>query len=285
MLDAPVAWLQRAPAGSVAFADLGYVGYVTDRPIFDLLGLMAPEIARLEGGYTRKDGRGVAEALVRRRPAYAFLLSLGRDCHHPIHEGMRAIYEQPDRIFQRSYVVAAVVPWYGDMVGCFWERAEAARPLRAHTVFDFEEPTALVDWTLAGEAPVVVRAPAPGVVGKGFLSTFVPGRGDAAGGGAVSPPFVLDRDVLEWRVGGGFVAGLSVRLAVDGRTVHRAMGRNTDGLDAIAMDVRPWKGRLATVVVEDTAVGPWGHLLLDEVRLYDLDGLPPPPPTGDLHDD
>ncbi|RMG95168.1 MAG: hypothetical protein D6705_14085 [Deltaproteobacteria bacterium] len=287
MLDAPVAWLQQAPPGEVAFADLGYVGYVTDRPIFDLLGLMAPEIARLEGGYTRKDGRGLVEAVVRRRPTYVFLLSLGRDCHHPIHEGMRAIYEQPDRIFQRNYVVAAVVPWYGDMVGCFWEHAHADAPRRMRQLFDFEAPSDLLEWSLEGEAPVVAfgpipgQAPVAGVHGAGHLSTVLPGRGDAARGRAVSPSFILDRDVLAWRVGGGFVAGVAVMLEVDGQVVRRASGRNTEGLDAIFMDVRPWRGRSARIVVEDAATGPWGHVLLDDVRSFDLPGLPPPAPPGD----
>ena len=286
MLDAPIAFLQQAPSGEVAFADLGYVGYATDRPIFDLLGLMAPSIARLEGGYTRKNGRGLAEAVVARAPTYVFLLSLGGDCHHPIHDGMRALYEQPDRLLQRHYVLAARVSWYGDMVGCFFERGQVAAAGRTRELFAFDAPDALATWTLEGHGASIVSVTDPvgrrvhGAAGGGFLSTFDPRRGDEPRGRAISPPFSLDRDVLSLRVGGGFVAGLAVDLVVDGTRVWTVRGRNTEALDAVSFDVRPWRGASARLVVTDDAGGPWGHVLLDAVTLFDVPGLPPPPPRG-----
>ena len=45
------------PKDTIAIGDIGYVGYATDYPILDLLGLVDGEIAKMPGGYTQKVGR------------------------------------------------------------------------------------------------------------------------------------------------------------------------------------------------------------------------------------
>ncbi len=51
-------WLLDNPRGTVALGDIGYVGWATDYPILDMLGLVDPVISKLPGGYTHKVGPG-----------------------------------------------------------------------------------------------------------------------------------------------------------------------------------------------------------------------------------
>lgn len=63
--------------GLIGLGDLGYVSYETNLPILDLIGLTDREIARFEGGYTRKYGMDYRDYLFERDPAY-FVFSPGR---------------------------------------------------------------------------------------------------------------------------------------------------------------------------------------------------------------
>jgi hypothetical protein len=66
-------WLAQQPRGTVAIGDMGVVGYVTDYPILDTLGLVDPVISELPGGYTQKIGPGYVERFFEVRPRYAVM--------------------------------------------------------------------------------------------------------------------------------------------------------------------------------------------------------------------
>jgi arabinofuranosyltransferase len=90
------AWfLQRNEPGPIAIADIGYVGYATNYPIVDMLGLLAPEIARLPGGYTRKVGAGYGDAIFARNPRYFVIISSQRDCKSPSVPSSRTLFADP----------------------------------------------------------------------------------------------------------------------------------------------------------------------------------------------
>jgi len=168
-----------------------------------------------------------------------------------------------------------------------WRLRRPARPpAGGRVVFDFESRR-LDGWTRQGAAfgrgPVdgplwdPLRRRAQGLVGgaggRRWLSSFH--GGDGSTGKLTSPPFRLDRAVLQLRVGGGRDrVRLVVRLRVDGKVVHRATGHNSEQFRRVTWDVRPWRGRDAVLEVVDSATGGWGHLQLDEVWLRN--GRPPP---------
>ena len=123
----------------------------------------------------------------------------------------------------------------------------------------------------------------------GLLNTYLDaatGQGsDATTGTATSPTFTIDSAYLNLLMGGGNNprpeggadggSGVSVvELVVDGKVVRSATGRNLEELNWQSWDVSDLKGKSAQIVVTDTATGPWGHILLDEVRASDKKASP-----------
>jgi arabinofuranosyltransferase len=66
--------------GRVALGDIGYIGWRTDYPILDLLGLVDPAIAALPGGYTKKVGPGYKERFYEVMPEWAVLICNSDEC-------------------------------------------------------------------------------------------------------------------------------------------------------------------------------------------------------------
>ena len=114
--------LKNGKPGELAIGDIGYIGWVTDYPILDLLGLVDPVIARLPGGYTQKLGPGFNERFFSRRPRYMLLISAQNDCKHPSVAGSQVLYR--DRRFAEHYQMAGRVPLDGGFSWCIYQRKE-----------------------------------------------------------------------------------------------------------------------------------------------------------------
>ena len=136
-----------------------------------------------------------------------------------------------------------------------------------------------------GQQPLVNHSSA------GLLNTYFDvstGQGsDATTGTATSPAFTIDSSYLNLLMGGGAnprptggadggggSGATVVELVVDGKVVRSATGRNLEELNWQSWDVSDLKGKSAQIVVTDTATGPWGHILLDEVRASDKKASP-----------
>ncbi len=134
-----------------------------------------------------------------------------------------------------------------------------------------------------GQQPLVNHSSA------GLLNTYFDagnGQGsDATTGTATSPTFTIDSTYLNLLMGGGSnprpeggagedSGATVVELVVDGKVVRSATGRNLEELNWQSWDVSDLKGKSAQIVVTDTATGPWGHILLDEVRASDTKASP-----------
>jgi hypothetical protein len=111
---------EHAGPGELALGDIGYVGFATDRPILDLLGLVDPVIAKLPGGYTQKLGPGLTARFFEKRPRYALIISAGNDCQHPSVPGARVLYA--DRRFREGYALAGRVRLDPPFSWCIYER-------------------------------------------------------------------------------------------------------------------------------------------------------------------
>jgi hypothetical protein len=130
-------------------------------------------------------------------------------------------------------------------------------------VFDFEAGDA--DWTREGNAFSGAR----GTPGSRYLTSFDDRLAEAAEGTALSPPFVVDRDLLELWIGGGMSRHTRVELVVDGATVRVASGVNSDILTPVLWQVDELRSREARIHVIDASTGYFGHITVGAVTLFD----------------
>ncbi len=271
----PVArWFaERGQPGLLALGDIGYVGWATDYPILDILGLVDKEIAALPGSYGHKQGPRYLDYFFSRRPDYFVLISGHEDCDHPFHPSIEAVYRDPQRRLHEGYRVLHRIPVGGNAGWCIYGRSPPES--RSRTLFDFE--AGFAGWEATGEAfadgpatgPRVNQSPVSGVGGRAFVNSFHPTLGDRATGALVSPTFAIDRDRLSLFVGGGAAPGTRVELLVDGRVQFQVSGVESEDLHRVSWDVRPFAGRVAQLRIVDEEQGPWGHILVDDVILAD----------------
>ncbi|WP_437548483.1 hypothetical protein WME97_00290 [Sorangium sp. So ce367] len=115
--------------GEVAVGDIGYIGYVTDYPVLDLLGLVDPVISKLPGGYTRKTGPGYVQHVFDKMPRYFVFVGGADTCDKlpfPAQEKLRK-----DRRFRGVYEVAGMVRHSKNGYWCVFERPDDAAPAPA----------------------------------------------------------------------------------------------------------------------------------------------------------
>ncbi|MFI6440288.1 GH32 C-terminal domain-containing protein [Streptomyces sp. NPDC050759] len=149
---------------------------------------------------------------------------------------------------------------------------------------DFENGT-YGDWTTTGDA--FGTAPATGTLpgqqevtgwlGDGLVNSYL--NGDATTGTLTSPEFTLDRDYVDFLIGGGnHPAGsdqpTAMELLVDGQVVRSATGSDSETLNWASWDVRDLAGKKARIRVVDDNTGGWGHLNVDHVVLSDTRARP-----------
>ncbi len=120
-----------AVEGALALGDIGQVGYETNLPIVDLLGLVDPVVAKLPGGYTNKIGPRFNDYFFERKPRYFVLISAEFDCMHPSVTGSIALWRDPR--FLDNYEVSGRVLLTNGFSWCLYEHSDAVdvkRPIR-----------------------------------------------------------------------------------------------------------------------------------------------------------
>ena len=114
--------LRSGPPGHVAIGDIGYVGYRTNYPILDLLGLVDPVIGQLPGGYTKKHGEGFKERFFEVMPEYAVIVLSGQKCREAGIESSRKIVEDPR--FRPNYRLLENIQVLADGSWCVFARKD-----------------------------------------------------------------------------------------------------------------------------------------------------------------
>jgi hypothetical protein len=256
-------------------SDVGAISFFTDNPVVDMRGLISPyhgwdSLAELD----RQRHAGVDYAMLFPELNERVILRGG---YVPLH----AITLEANNISATNNLVTYRTPWT--------DRRQLTEVGRA---FDFEEGS-LEGWRTEGS----LRGPParrPGLGqrpvinlggGRHLLSSWGP-SGDDDVGRALSPPYLIEGDIITLRVGGGDDAAVvGVRLWVDGRIERTATGSRSEVLVQREWDVRPFRGQSATLEVRDHSRGAWGHVMVDEIHQYRVEGGPPPrlrgsPPEG-----
>ncbi len=122
-----------------------------------------------------------------------------------------------------------------------------------------------------------------GFLGTGLVNSYV--GGDKTTGTLTSPPFTIQRNYLNFLVGGGMHPGKTcMNLLLDGKTVRTVTGPNdrpggSEALDWHAWDVSPFKGKTVVLQIMDRATGGWGHINIDHIYQSDTKVEVPGPKT------
>lgn len=143
---------------------------------------------------------------------------------------------------------------------------------------DFEGPD-YGAWQVEGQAfgpgpaqgTLPNQMPVDGFAGHGLANSYY--QGDGTTGRLTSPDFQIERDHMNFLIGGGGHAGQTcMNLLVDGQVVRTATGPNTQPgggelLDWQSWDVRDLRGQTARLQVVDEHTGGWGHINVDQIVL------------------
>ena len=133
--------------------------------------------------------------------------------------------------------------------------------------------------TAFGDKPVrksdnEYNAPLDGFLGERFVNSHrnSPANKNNAGGrdGLVgtltSPKFRIDRDAIQFRVGGGnHPTRTHISLIVEGKSVRTATGANSGQLRQEKWLVTDLRGKEAQIEIVDAERGGWGHILVDQI--------------------
>jgi uncharacterized protein (DUF608 family) len=168
---------------------------------------------------------------------------------------------------------------------------------RPEIVFeDFEQET-YVGWqatgTAFGEGPIEKAKMPPyqgdvGSQGKRLVNTHNVRQGENVGGGdahvgtLTSRAFVIERNFINFLIGGGAHAGRTcMNLIVDDQVVASATGANDNRMQSKSWNVRSWQGKSARLQIIDNEPGGWGNVGVDHIVFSDR----PQVATGPLQDE
>ena len=152
-------------------------------------------------------------------------------------------------------------------------------------IADFEGPD-YGGWKAAGDAfgDAPARGAFPGqmavagYLGRGLVNSFR--GGDGSTGELTSPPFRVERDYINFLIGGGgWENETCLDLLVDGKVARTAVGPNREpgGSERLrwdGWDVKDLQGKEAVLRVVDRRKGGWGHINVDHVVQADASRKP-----------
>ncbi|MFF8532992.1 GH32 C-terminal domain-containing protein [Streptomyces sp. NPDC015532] len=161
---------------------------------------------------------------------------------------------------------------------------EQGPPPAGTVIADFEGGT-YGDWTTTGDAfgttPATSTLPnqmeVSGFLGSGLADSFL--NGDSTTGTLTSPAFTIDKDYVNFLIGGGNHPADSdnptaVELLVDGKVVRSTTGQDGEALNWASWDVRDLAGKKAQIKIVDDNTSGWGHLNVDHIMLSDTQAQP-----------
>jgi arabinofuranosyltransferase len=250
------------PGASMALGDIGAAGFFADVKVIDTYGVVDPVIAhrKIKGFGKGKPGHekvASREYVMQRNPTY-----------------VKWGYVPGDLRPYGYYLFTEFPP--GFRTDALWVREDLGPGyFLQDTAIHFVEAE-LRDWERSGDAfrDVPTVRPVPGqlnVFGQEgpYIDSFTPNAGDRATGRLVSPPFLIEGDLMLLRVGGGRDAErLRVSLLIDDERAFNATGHDHEVLGRRVWRIEPFKGRMARLEIVDNATGRWGHILVDEVAQW-----------------
>lgn len=118
------------------------------------------------------------------------------------------------------------------------------------------------------------QQPVSGFEGRGLANSYH--GGDETLGTLTSPAFVIERNYINFLIGGGMHQGLYMELLIDGQACHTARPEvQSETLHRQSWDVQAYKGREAVIRIVDNQKGGWGHILVDAIEMHDEEAAAP----------
>jgi len=144
-------------------------------------------------------------------------------------------------------------------------------------VWENFEGRSIYEWSVTGKAfgdspshsSEAGRKEATGYLGRGLGSSVAGGK--EAKGTLKSPPFTIERNCINFLIGGGnHPRETCVNLVVSGRVVRTATGRNSRHMLWTGWDVSEYKGQEAHLSIVDERSDRWGFIHVDHVMFSDV---------------
>lgn len=161
---------------------------------------------------------------------------------------------------------------------------DSKRKLRENILFETFEREDWGDWKVEGTAfgpgpstgALEGQHPVVNMTGQRCVNSYH--GGDNTKGKLTSPSFKIERNYINFFVGGGAYTGETcVNLVVDGEVVNTATGANSETLLPYSWWVKERFGQTAHIEIIDNHSGPWGHILVDRIEFADTQGFMYPP--------
>jgi hypothetical protein len=107
-----------------------------------------------------------------------------------------------------------------------------------------------------------------GFAGKKLVNSYA--ANDSLTGTLTSPEFTIERNSIQFLIGGGHFKGKTcVNLLVDGKVVRTAVGRNRELLESHEWDVAEFAKKRVVLQIVDQQKGGWGHINVDQFVFTD----------------
>ncbi|EGD33238.1 GH32 C-terminal domain-containing protein [Capnocytophaga sp. oral taxon 338] len=117
--------------------------------------------------------------------------------------------------------------------------------------------------SLAGEQEVI------GFQGKYLANSFH--NGDDSRGILTSKPFRIERDFINFLIGGGNSSDTYIELLIGEQSIYKTHSPvESETLQLMSWDVKTYKGQQATLRIVDNQRGSWGHILIDAIEQSNL---------------
>ena len=247
------------PGSSMVVGDIGSAGFFTDCTIYDVYGVIDPNIAHMKvpnfgRGKAGHEKRATREYLMGRDPTYVKWGYVPGDLHA---FGYYLFTEYPP-----GFRIEGL--WVKEDLGAGYYLPETAIHFLPKETSQWRRTGTAFKATPTGRN-VGGRRFVFGHVGT-YIDTFVPNEGDRAMGTLTSPPIALKGDRMVLLVGGGRdPERLRVSLTVDGHRVASATGHDFEVLGRRVWDIAPYKGKTGRIEIVDLSPDGWGHILVDEI--------------------
>jgi uncharacterized protein (DUF608 family) len=172
-------------------------------------------------------------------------------------------------------------------LNCSAEKSAATQPAEPDVVFEDWNKDNYDGWTVEGAAfgsRPAKRSEAPAYMGDlgnaagdRFVNSHITAshgsvaERDGQTGKLTSKPFSIDRNFINFPIGGGSHWGKTcVNLLVDGKVVRSAVGADDNRMKPHAFDVRELKGKQAQIEIVDNDKGSWGNVGVGPITFSDL---------------
>ena len=128
-------------------------------------------------------------------------------------------------------------------------------------------------WTIEGDAfgnapsqgSYTGQQEVTGFEGKHLANSFH--NGDDSRGVLISKEFMIERNYINFLIGGGMHEDTFIELIIEGKPIFRSSSLvESENLQWLSWNVKPYINQKANIRIVDNQRGGWGHILIDQIE-------------------